>query len=64
MRVADCPVPPAPGGRAGAILRGWPARTPNRSTVRPAVTRHALLAYLFGAIILAVMVNVIAGLVN
>ncbi len=33
-------------------------------TIRRTVTRHALLAYLFGAIILAVMVNVIAGLVN
>ncbi len=32
--------------------------------IRRTVTRHALLAYLFGAIILAVMVNVIAGLVN
>jgi len=28
------------------------------------VLRHALLAYLFGAVILAVVVNVIAALLN
>jgi uncharacterized membrane protein len=32
--------------------------------IRRTVIRHALLAYLFGAVILAVMVNVIAGLVG
>jgi uncharacterized membrane protein len=32
--------------------------------IRRTVTRHALLAYLFGAVILAVAVSVIAGLVN
>lgn len=32
--------------------------------IRRTATRHALLAYLFGAVILAVMVNVIAGLVR
>jgi uncharacterized membrane protein len=30
--------------------------------IRRAVTRHALLAYLFGAVIIAVVVNLIAGL--
>jgi len=33
-------------------------------TIRRTVTRHALLAYLFGAVILAVMVNVIASLIG
>jgi uncharacterized membrane protein len=32
--------------------------------IRRTVTRHALLAYLFGAVILAVAVSVIAGFVN
>lgn len=32
--------------------------------IRRTVVRHALLAYLFGAVILAVVVNVIASLVN
>ncbi len=32
--------------------------------IRRTVLRHALLAYLFGAVILAVMVNVIASLLN
>ena len=32
--------------------------------IRRTVTRHAFLAYLFGAVILAVAVSVIAGLVN
>lgn len=32
--------------------------------IRRTVTRHALLAYFYGAVILAVMVNVIAGLVK
>jgi uncharacterized membrane protein len=31
---------------------------------RRTVTRHALLAYLFGAVILAVVINVIASLIN
>jgi uncharacterized membrane protein len=31
---------------------------------RHTVLRHALLAYLFGAVILAVVVNVIASLIN
>ena len=33
-------------------------------TIRRTVLRHSLLAYVFGAVILAVMVNVIAGLIN
>ena len=33
-------------------------------TIRRTVIRHALLAYLFGAVIVAVVVNVIASLVN
>jgi uncharacterized membrane protein len=35
-----------------------------RSTVRRTVIRHALLAYLFGAVILAVTVNVVATLLQ
>jgi uncharacterized membrane protein len=35
-----------------------------RRQTRRTVTRHALLAYLFGAVILAVVVNVIATLLN
>ncbi len=33
-------------------------------TIRRTVLRHSLLAYVFGAVILAVMVNVIAGLIK
>jgi len=36
----------------------------NRREIRRTVLRHALLAYLFGAVILALLVNVIASLLN
>ena len=36
----------------------------NRREIRHTVLRHALLSYLFGAVILALLVNVIASLVN
>ena len=35
-----------------------------QQAIRRAVLRHALLSFLFGAIILATTVNVIAGLLN
>jgi uncharacterized membrane protein len=36
----------------------------NRREIRHTLLRHALLSYLFGAVILALLVNVIAGLVK
>jgi len=36
----------------------------NRREIRRTVLRHALLSYLFGAVILALLVNVIASLLN
>ena len=36
----------------------------NRTEIRRTVLRHALLSYLFGAVILALLVNVIASLLN
>jgi uncharacterized membrane protein len=48
-------------GAGVAFLAPWPL-SPRRT--RRTVLRHALLAYLFGAVILAVAVSVIAGLVN
>jgi len=36
----------------------------NRTDIRRTVLRHALLSYLFGAVILALLVNVIASLLN
>ena len=32
--------------------------------VRRAATRHALLSYVFGTAVIAVMINVVAGLLN
>jgi uncharacterized membrane protein len=36
----------------------------NRREIRHTLLRHALLSYLFGAVILALLVNVIASLVK
>ena len=36
----------------------------NSREIRRTVLRHALLSYLFGAVILALLVNVIASLLN
>jgi uncharacterized membrane protein len=36
----------------------------NAPVIRRTVLRHALLSYVFGAVIVAMMINVVAGLLN